>query len=126
MNHLLVDAAKLGRMARDMMTGWSAKGRLRRAICVSRPNWPENVCSRVASFLNAKGVKPVNDFQSNVAYLVYLDSLLNDYARENPVVGSFPVADTVTLKRWEQRWALSRQHSCDKQKAGKVSHMAAA
>ena len=108
MKHLIDDALKMGRATKGLLTGFSVKGRLIKAIGVSRPNWPETFCVKAADHLAVHGVKAPHQFVTKVDYLSYIDIQLTRYAAKNPVVNAFPVADELGLKRWEQRWEASR------------------
>ena len=108
MKHLIDDALKMGRATKGLLTGFSVKGRLIKAIGVSRPNWPETFCMKAADYLSVQGVKTSHQFVTKVEYLSYIDIQLTRYAAKHPVVNAFPVADELGLKRWEQRWEASR------------------
>lgn len=106
---LIEDTAKIGRAVRGVLFGFSAKGRLYKAVSVSRPNWPESFCCKATNYLVKKGVKGPFQFTGKMDYLSYLDKQLTRYAADYPVVKTFPVTDEVGLKRWEQRWEMSRR-----------------
>ena len=108
MKHLLDDVWKMGRASKGLLSGFSVKGRLIKAISVSRPNWPEIFCVKAANSLAKEGVKSPLQFASKMEFLSYIDIRLTRYAALNPVVEAFPVADELGLKRWEQRWETSR------------------
>ena len=116
MKHLFDDGAKLVFGLKGVLGSFTVKGRLQRAIRVSRPNWPEGVCGRAADALSRDGVKGPHQFTSKLDYLAYLDVQLTRYAAQHPYVDAFPVADEVGLKRWQQRWQASR--CCPKAGAG--------
>ena len=80
MKHLIDDALKLGRATKGLLTGFSVKGRLIKAIGVSRPNWPETFCTKAADYLSLHGVKAPHQFVSKVDYLSYIDIQLTRYA----------------------------------------------
>lgn len=118
MKHLIDDALKLGRATKGLLTGFSVKGRLIKAIGVSRPNWPETFCTKAADYLSLHGVKAAHQFVTKVDYLSYIDIQLTRYAAKHPVVSPFPVADEVGLKRWEKRWEASRSRPESKSEQG--------
>ena len=122
MKHLLDDAAKLAHGLKGVLTSFTVKGRLLRAIRVSRPNWPEGACGRAADALSRDRVKGPHQFTSRLDYLSYLDVQLTRYAAEHPLVEAFPVADEVGLKRWEQRWQASRQRPEDNRNRAGAHH----
>jgi hypothetical protein len=109
MKHLIDDAMKLGRATMGLFMGFSPKGRLLKAVRVSRPNWPERACSHAATVLAGDGVKQSHQFVSKLDYLSYIDIKLTRYAAQHPVVEALLVADELGQKRWEQRWQASRQ-----------------
>ena len=125
MNHLLEDVMKLGRATTGVLGSFSVKGRLVKAIRVSRPNWPEFCFCKAAGSLLAQGVKLPHQFTSKVEYLSYLDMQLTRYAAQHPVTDAFPVADELGLKRWEQRWQASRQRP-DSMASSTIGHDRAA
>lgn len=120
MKHLIDDAMKLGRATAGLLAGFSAHGRLLKAVRASRPNWPEQFCTQAAAALSGTGVKQSHQFASKVDYLSYIDIQLTRYAAQHALVDAFPVADELGLKRWEQRWQASRQRP-----AGHAEHSSA-
>lgn len=124
MKHLIDDVLKMGRATRGLLSGFSVKGRLLKAISVSRPNWPDTFCIKAANHLSLNGVKLSHQFTTKVDYLSYIDIQLTRYAAKHPVVDAFPVADELGLKRWEQRWEASRVRPERKAKAEKTGHSA--
>jgi hypothetical protein len=106
---LIDDAMKLGRATTGLLMGFSIYGRLLKAVRASRPNWPESFCADAAATLRGDGVKQSHQFVSKVDYLSYIDIQLTRYAAQHALVDAFPVADELGLKRWEQRWQVSRQ-----------------
>ncbi len=111
MNHIVSDCMKLGHGLQMVLKDAAVKGNLLTLVQLSRPNWPHRAQRAAQRFLSQRQLRRPDQFSRLCDYLEYLDKELLTYSSRYPVRREVAVADEVTLKRWEARWARVRQRA---------------